>query len=63
MDDSLLAFSNKKICQPIEDENLLSWKLQVLLTVRGSDLESHLVAPCTFPRLQTSKDGVNVVNP
>lgn len=46
----------------VGDENFQSWKQKVLLTLRGFDLESHLVSLCTIPRLQTLENGANVVN-
>lgn len=56
------AFANKKVAQLIGEENFQSWKQQFLLSVRGFNLEDHLLG-MTVPQFFQDANGVNAPNP
>lgn len=47
----------------IGDENFQSWKQQVLFTVRGFNLESHLFGTNAVPQFVVDVDGNNTEHP
>lgn len=59
MDDTSLVFCNKKISFLIGDENFQSWTNQVILTVQGFNLKSHLFDTIAIPQFIVDADGNN----
>lgn len=57
MDDTSLVFCNKKISFLIGDENFQSWTNQVILTVQGFNLKSHLFDTIAIPQFIVDADG------
>lgn len=59
---SNLTFFNKQICQLTGEDNFQLWKQQVLLEVRGFNLEGYLFDTLHVPHMIDYGEGNKVLN-
>lgn len=62
MDESILSFFNKRVCQLTVEDNFQAWKQQVLLAVRGLNLEGYLFDTFHVPNMIDDGKGNKVIN-
>lgn len=63
MDELIHVFFNKQIYQLTGEDNYLSWKQQVLLSVSGFNLEGYLFGTLLVPYVIDDTYDNKIVNP